>query len=87
MKKHKLPFMKKHKLPFIKKHKLPNGEWTDDIVVCATEWNKLAEPIAEALNCDIIGFNPDIHLIEKGSSIGFKLSVTIANRILKLINK
>ena len=68
-------------------HKLPNGEYTTDIVHSANEWNKLAEPVAKALGCDIIGFDPHVHLIEKGANSGFQISASVANRILKLINK
>jgi hypothetical protein len=67
-----------------KKYKLPDGRVTSSPSRYTREWNKLANPVAAALNCDIVSLDPSVHLIEKGRSKGFQLSTTVAQRIKDL---
>jgi hypothetical protein len=67
-----------------KQYKLPDGNKTSSPGRYVREWNKLTKPVAEALNCDIIGCDPSVHLVEKGGGHGFQISVSIAKRIKDL---
>lgn len=68
----------------MKIYKLPNGEITKSVTLYLNEWKNLYQPVAQALDCEIIGFDPGLHLIEKNAARGFQISTTIAMRIRDL---
>ncbi len=67
-----------------KTYKLPSGKITKSVVRYCREWNKLSHTVAKALNCNVVGCDPTIHLIEKGAGVGFQISTEVATRIYNL---
>ena len=66
-------------------YRLPSGKTTNSIRRYCREWKQLSRPVAKALGCEVLGFDPGIHLIPKGGGYGFQISVTIAKRIKALL--
>lgn len=65
---------------------LPSGKVTTSVARYIREWNGLAKPVARALGCEVIGLDPGIHLMPKGASVGFQISVSVAERIKDMID-
>ena len=70
----------------MKEYKLPNGKITTSAEKYSKTWTDLADLIAKNLNCNVIGVDPGIHLIEKDSSTGFFISTDMAFKIKHLID-
>ena len=67
-------------------YRFPGGNITTSVARYVRGWNALVKPVARALECDVIGFNPGIHLISKGASVGFQIAVSVTERIKALID-
>lgn len=70
-----------------KEFRLPNMEYTSNIDVFISEWDKIKTPF-EALGFKVIGFDPGIALCDATTDMGyFNLPMYAAVRILEAINK
>lgn len=70
-----------------KEFRLPNREYTSNIDVFISEWDKIKTPF-EALGFKVIGFDPGIALCDATTDMGyFNLPMYAAVRILEAINK
>ena len=65
---------------------LPDGSITKSVNRYCREWNRIAMPVAKALECNIIGMDPGILLSPKEGGPPLNMSVPMANRIRKLIS-
>lgn len=65
-------------------YRLPDGQFTSSAAKYHKEWRRLAEGVAEILDCTLLGYNPDIVLLPKGSGWSFSLPSDIAQRIINI---
>jgi hypothetical protein len=68
----------------MKAYRMTDGSFTANQAESVKDWRELLEATANALDVNMVGANPGIHLIEKRSQSGFVLSPDLARRIIAM---
>jgi hypothetical protein len=68
-------------------YRLPCGKITTSQIRYLQAWKRIYKPLSKALGCEVIGFDPGLHLVERGAGRGFQISTSLANRIIDLFYK
>jgi hypothetical protein len=69
----------------IEQYRLPGGAYTDSRKLYLQAWEELYMPVAEALGCEVLSFDPGITMSYAYSC--FCLPVPVAQRIAELVKE
>lgn len=71
----------------MKCYRMTDGSFASNQAESCKDWRELLESTAKALDVHMIGADPGIHLIEKGSSRGFVISAPLARRLVEMAKR